>query len=177
MVLDDNQGIATGRQATQQVPENLDILQVKTRSGFVQKIDHLPCRFPGKFRRKLQPLGFAARKGGDRLAQPQVTEAHVPQAFQLGQNFRLVLEELAGFVDTQVQNVGDVLALESNRKGFLVVTLATADFAGFPDVRKEMHFHRDGAAAFAGLAAATGQVVTETAVVEALHLGLWQFGE
>ena len=40
-----------------------------------------------------------------------------------------------------------------------------------------MHFHRNSAAAFAGLAAAAGQVVTEAAIIKALQLGLRQFGE
>ena len=177
MVFDDNDGITASGEFTEHVPENLNILQVESRGRFVEQVDHFLGRFTGKFRRQFEALGFAAAEGRYRLAKFYVREAHIAQAFQFREDFRLVLEEFAGFGHTHVEHIGDILALKGDGEGFLILALAAADVADFPHVRKEVHFHRDGTAAFAGLAAAASQVVTKAAIIEAFQLGLRQFGE
>ncbi len=177
MVFDDNDGIATGRQLAEHIPENLDILEVEARCRFIEQVDHFLSGFACKFRSKLEALGFTAAEGRHGLAEFHIREAHIAQTFELRQNFRLVLEEFAGFGNAHVEHVGDILALEGDGEGFLIVAFATADIADFPHIGKEVHFYRDGAATFAGLAAAASQVVTEAPVVESFQLGLRQFGE
>ena len=119
-MFDDNDGIAAGRKLAQHVPENLDILEVEPCSRFIEQVDHLLGGLAGKFRRQLEALRFATAERGDGLTEFHVREAHIAQAFELREDFRLVLEEFTGFGDAHVEHVGDVLALEGDGERFLV---------------------------------------------------------
>ena len=120
MVFDDNDRIATGRKPTQEVPKNLDILQMEACCRFVEQVDHFRRRTAAKFRGKLQALGFTTRKRRHRLTEFHIREAHIAEAFELRQNLRLVLEELAGFDNAHVKHIGNVLALERDGKNVTV---------------------------------------------------------
>src|ERR1700712_3829097 len=92
-----------------------------------------------------------------------VTEAYVDEGLQLDVDGRDVFEDGDGVFDGQVQEVGDGVAVELYREGFLVVTAAVADLAEDVDVGQEVHLDAALAFAGAGFAASALDVKTEAA--------------
>ncbi len=78
-----------------------------------------------------------------------------------------------GLAHRQVEDLGDVLALELDAQGGLVEALALADLAGDEHVGEEVHLHELHAVALAGLAPAALHVEAEAAglVAESARLG------
>ena len=71
---------------------------------------------------------------------------------------RAGLNQLQCLVDRQVQNFRDVLPVVVNLERLAVVTPPAAVLAGYIDIRQEMHFDSQQAAALAALAAPARQV-------------------
>ena len=146
---------------------------MQTGCRFVEKVQNaLAARPTGKFRSKLHPLRFSARKRRRRLPKAQVSKSHVQKDLKFFYNLRNVLKKFTGFINAHIQNVCNVLAFEFHRQGFLIVTLALTDITGFPHIRKEVHFDRNHTTAFAGFATSTAirRIVAETVRAKAFHL-------
>ena len=57
----------------------VDVSRVETRRRLVHDVD---VARPGQLGGELEPLRFAARKGGQRLAEAQIADAYVDQKLQ-----------------------------------------------------------------------------------------------
>src|SRR5579863_5229917 len=72
-----------------------------------------------------------------------------------------VFYDFQGVFDGHVQQIGDGMAFVTNREGFGVVAFAAADFAGYINVRKKIHFDAAVAISLASFAAAAFHVEAE----------------
>ena len=92
-------------------------------------------------------------------------------------NLRNVFQEFERVGRGQVENVADGVALIANRKRFLVVATATADFASDVNIRQKTHLDAAKAVALAGFAAAAFHVETEAAGTVAAFARLRKHGK
>ena len=122
-------------------------------------------------------LGFAAGERGGGLAEADVDEADLVEDVELVDDLGMAGEVGEGFLDGHVEDVVDVLALVLDVEDGGLVTGAVAFFAGQLDVGEELHLDRDGAVAFADVAAAAGDVEGEGSGGEVLALGVGLRGE
>ena len=115
----------------------------------------------GEVRGELDALRLAAGERRRRLAQAHVAEADLIEHVQLVDDLRDAREVDERLLHRHVQHVVDVAALVLDVEDRGLVTRSVALFAGQLDVGEELHLDRDGAVAFAGVAAAAGHVEGE----------------
>ncbi len=130
-------------------------------------------QFPGQF----DALGFAAGKGGGRLAQLDIAQAHIHEGVQNVPDFAVIGKQLPGLANRQIQHIGDGVALDGHFEGGVVESPAPADFAGHEDIGQKMHLHPDIAVSAAGFATAALDVEGKTAFLVAARLGFGQQGK
>ncbi len=184
IVLHDEHGVAVGDEAPQARNKFGDVRKVQASGGFVKdKKGGLRASSAGtQDAGELQALRFAARQGGDALAQRQVPESHVCQGLQfLGDGLCLVVrsEPRDGVVHGHRKNVRNASAFPCvARKPELYFQRLrpesrAAAFRAFDhDVAQELHFDALDACAVAHGAAARSVVEAEPrAVVAAVHSG------
>lgn len=114
-----------------------------------------------QFGGQLDPLRFAAGQLGGRLAKAQITQADIAQDLQGTADARLLGEHLDRLLHRQLQDLGDVQALPLDSQGLRVVTRAVAGRARRIDAGHEQQLDADKTFAFAGRAAALGDVEGE----------------
>ena len=164
-------------EAVQHLEQHLDVGEVQAGGRFVQQVERPAGALLDQLAGELDALGLAAGEGGRRLAELHVIQPHVVQRLQLLGDRRDVLEVRQGLLNVHFEHFGDRLALVADLEGLAVEAMALADRAGDPDVGEEVHFELVGAVAFAGLAAAAGDVEAEAAGLVAAGLGLGQLRE
>ena len=106
-----------------------------------------------------------------------VAEADFAQKVQPVFDRRDGVEKVKSLVDGHVQNVGNGFALIFDFQRFAIEAFAFADVAGNVNVGQKVHFDFGHAVAFAGFAAAAGNVEGKTPGVVASRLGFRQTGE
>src|SRR5665213_4138382 len=92
-----------------------------------------------------------------------VPEADVDEGLQLDVDGGDVLEDGDGVFDGQVEEVGNAVAVEFDRKSLLIVTATVTHLAEDVDVGQEVHFDASLALALAGFAATSLHVEAEAA--------------
>src|SRR5690606_16469076 len=120
---------------------------------------------------------LAARQGRRLLADLHVTEADARERVHLVAYAWHRLEQICGFLNRHVENVGNALAAIIDIERRAVVAFALADIAGDVDVRQEVHLDLDDAVALAGFAAAALDVEREAPGRIAARLRFRQAGE
>ena len=131
----------------------------------------------GQLGRQLDPLGFATRERGGRLAESHVSQPHVDERLHVAGDRRLIGEECQGLLARQVEDVGDREPLEQDFERVAVVTRALAHVARHVHVGKEVHLDLDRAVTGARLAATALDVEAEAPGQVAAHLRLRRLGE
>ena len=106
-----------------------------------------------------------------------VAEAHIDQGLQLLAHLGHVGQHGERVLNSEVENVGDGVAVELDGQGFLIVAAAVADFALDVNVGHEVHLDAALAIALAGLAPSAGDVEAEAACLVAALASLGQHGE
>ena len=122
-------------------------------------------------------LGFAAGENRRRVAELEVSESKLIQDADLAGDRRLIREELDAFLNRQIEDFGDVLALVLDLERVLVVTRPLAGRAEDFHVGHERKLRRDRPFAGTFLAAAAFDVEAEGRGREAALFGLVGFGE
>ena len=94
------------------------------------------------------------------MAETDVSEAYVSQWLQSADDAFLYragsfVKEFYGFVDSQVKNVGDILASVCNIKHIAFVSLAVTRLTRYHKVGHELHRYGDSAFALTLFAAST----------------------
>src|ERR1700693_1140451 len=87
-----------------------------------------------------------------------VTMPHIRDRLQLLLNRRNVFHHFQRVFNWHVQQIGDGMAFVTNGKSLGIVAFAAADFAGYVNVRKEIHFDATLAISLASFAAAAFHV-------------------
>ncbi len=177
VVLDDDDRVALVDESGQDCQQLADVLEVQTGGGLVQNVDRAPGGALLELAGELHALGLAAGEGGRGLTETDIAETDVVERLQVAGDRRHGLEEVHGFLDRHVQDVGDGLALVVDLQGLPVVPGAVADLARDVHVREEVHLDLDGAVARAVLAAAALDVEGEAARQVAADLRLGRLGE
>ena len=177
VVLDDDDRVPLLDQAVQHLEQHAHVLEVEAGGRLVEDVEGAAGVPLGQLGRELDALRLAARERRRALAEVDVAEAHVVQRLELGEDPRLVLEELERLGHGEVQHVGDVLPLEADLERLAVVAAPVAHVARHVDVGQEVHLDLHQAVALAGLAAAALHVEGEAAGAVAAHLRLRQLGE
>src|SRR6266851_694809 len=108
--------------------------------GLVEDVEGAAGLALGKLAGELDALGLAAGEGGGGLAELHVAEADFDEGGKLLLNLRNLVEQLQGFGGRKIQDVGNGVALEAHGERFGIVAAAAADFAGYIDVGKKIHF-------------------------------------
>ena len=170
VVLDHEHRVAGLDEAVQHLQEQLDVGKVQPGRRFVQQVERPAGALLDQFPGELDPLGLAAGERGRRLAELHVVQPHRVQRAEFVGDGGNVLEVRQGLLNVHLQDFGDRLALVANLQRLAVEAMAFADRAGHPDVGQKIHLQLGGTVAFAGLAAAAGDVETETARLEPLAL-------
>ena len=154
IVLDDEDGIAQIGEPVQDLHQFAYIVKVKTGGGLVEQVESASGLALGKLPRQFHALGFAAGERGGGLAEMHVAETDVVERGQFLAYQRDIFQNGQRVRDRQVENIGDGVALETNRQGFLIVTATVTYLTGDVDIGKKIHFNAPLAVALAGFAAA-----------------------
>ncbi len=148
-----------------------DVMEMQTRGRLVENVERAASGALAQFLRELHALRFTARRRGRLLADMDVAEADALQCLERLPHAGHSLEEVGGFIDRRIEDVGNALALEQDLQGLAIVALTLAGVAGDIDVRQEVHLDLDQAVALAGLAAAALDVERKAARLLAARLG------
>src|SRR3974377_291998 len=138
---------------------------MQTGGGLIQNVKDALIFSAREMRGKLEPLRFAARKGGGGLAEAQIAETDFVEHPQFGNYFRNIDEEGQGLANGHFENVVNVFSV------------AAALFSDQFDISKKLHFDGNGTVALAGFAAATRHVERKVAGGKAAALGVRSVGE
>ena len=150
-------------------------ISLSTSAGcrFIQHIQGMAPLRALQFGRQLDALGFAVGQFGGRLSQPQITQTDVFEQRQRFEHAGLAGKKVAGFLDRQVQDLGDVFALPGDLQRLFVVACAMAGRTGGVHAGREEQLDADKAFTLAGFTAALGDVEGEAAGVAANNLRTW----
>src|SRR5260221_1546168 len=172
--LDADPGVALRDQFVEHLKQLAHVFEVQAGGRLIQDVEGLAGGPPRQFFRQLYPLRLAA---GDRrrlLADLDVAQPDALQRLHLVADRRHRLENLGGFINRHIKNVGYALAFEQDFQGLSVIAVALPDVAGDIDIGQEVHLDLDQAIALAGLAAAALDVEIEPTRSIAPRLGLRQ---
>ena len=151
--------------------------EMQAGGRFVEDIDG-PAGGPlGQLLGQLDPLGFAAGKGGGRLTELDVAQADIVEGLELVLDPRDVFQELQRLGDGHVEDIGNALPLVVHFEGLPVVARALADLALDIDIRQKVHLDLDDAVAGAGFAAPALDVEGEAARLVAAQLRFRQWAK
>jgi hypothetical protein len=177
VVLDDEDGVAGVDEAGEDPEEATHVFEVEAGGRLVEDVDGAAGGPLPQLRGELDPLRFTAGEGGGGLAEADVAETDVDEGLEVPGDRGLVGEELERVLDGEVEDLGDVLALEGDVEGVAVVPGAFAHLAGDVHVGEEVHLDLDGPVPGARLAPATLDVEREAARQVAADLRLLRGGE
>src|SRR5947209_2661257 len=163
VVLDDDDGVAEVGEAVEDFEEFAHVVEVEAGGGLVEEVEGASGLALGELPGQLHALGFTAGERGGGLAEVDVAEADVDEGLEADGDVGDVLEDWERFFDGEVEDVGDVVAVEVDGEGFLIVTAAVADLTKDVHVREEVHLDAALAFALAGFAASALDVKGEAA--------------
>ena len=128
VVFDDQHRIALVDQAVQDLQQPFNVVGMQPGRGFVQDVKVFPVLLLVQFGSQLHPLCFPTGQGRGGLPQLDVPQTNVLDGLQFAGDLGDSVEELQGFADRHVQDVGDVLPLVFDFQGFGIVPRPVADF-------------------------------------------------
>src|SRR5437764_1840637 len=167
IVLDHDDGVASLDQSLKQPHEDRDIVEMQTSRRLVEDEKVAARRavlfrtniFIGEVSDELKPLRFTAGKRIERLAEPQITEPDfIEDIERIAEFFRFAdqREKLNGFMNSQLEHVGNRLLGQLHPQNVRLKTAAFAFGAANVKIAQELHldlFEPGAAAAFATAAA------------------------
>src|SRR5277367_32956 len=109
-------------------------------------------------RRQLDPLGFSARERRRRLPKTHIAKAHFIKNIELVDDLGMSGKINQSLFHCHGENVVDALALIFDIEGGIFVTRTVTFLARQFNISQELHLDRNGAVAFADIAAAAGDV-------------------
>ena len=118
-------------------------------------------------------MGFATGQGGCRLTHAHVAEANFKQSFELSVDLRNCFEELDGFFDCHVKDIGNRLTFVLHFESFAVVPLALTQFARNVHVGQKVHFDFEDAVPSACLTASAFDIKAESSLLIASDFCVW----
>src|SRR5690606_33883160 len=161
VVLDEHDRVARVAQAEQRVREELDVREVQSRRRLVEDVQGSARGLSGELGGELHALGLAARERRRGQAELDVAEPDLTQRGEALSDARNALEELVGFVDGEIERVGDRESAIAHLERLAVVAPPGARVARRVHVGEEVHFDAEHAVALARLAPATLHVERE----------------
>src|SRR5258708_18598191 len=177
VVLDDEYRVAAPDQAMEDVEQQANVLEMQPGGRFVENVERAPSVSLRQLGRQLHALCFTARQRRRALSKMDVAKPDVVEGWQLRRDARVVLEELQGVRDREVEDIGDGLAPEVHFERFAVVAFALAHLARHEHVRQEVHLDFHESVTLASLAAAAFHVERKSAGSVAADLRLRKLGE
>src|SRR5581483_10593886 len=177
VVLDDEHGVALVDETAQDGQKFADVLEMQACRGLVEDVDRVGRGLLGQLAGQLHTLRLATGQRWSGLAEPDVAEADVDQGLHVAGDRRLVGEDLQRLLTRQVQDLGDVLALEGDVERVPVESGALADLARDIHIGQEVHLDLDRSVAGARLAASTLAVEREPTGLVAADAGFLGLGE
>jgi hypothetical protein len=172
IVFDDDDRMADFDEGVDAVDEFYDVGRVEAGGGFIEEEEGAAGAFDGELFGEFEALGFAAAEGVRGLAEAEVVEADVEQAFEAGLEFLLAAEETERFERGEVEDFGDVAAAVFHVEHFASIAATGALGATHEDVGHELHIDLQIASPLARLAPAACDVEAEVAGSVAAHLGV-----
>src|SRR5579862_5976330 len=163
IVLDDEHGISQRDETIQHVHQFFHVVEVQAGGWLVENVKRAAGLAARKLAGELGALRFAAGKRGGGLAELDVAEADVHERLKLLLNRGNIFQHLQGFLDRQVEEIGNRIAVEAHGKSFGIVALAAANLARDVNVRQKIHLDAALAVALAGFAAPAFHVEAEAA--------------
>ena len=181
VVFDHQHAMAPVHQSLKGLQQDSDILEMQAGGGFVKDEQTTQAIVPGssggQITGELEALGLSARQGVQGLAQPQISQSHLGQGGQGGDNLAPVGKEIQGLVHGHLQDVVHVAVPVADRQDFRGEAPAVALGAGHVDIREELHFDFFEAVPLAGGAAAAVHVEREMSGAEAHLPGIGGVGQ
>ena len=177
VVLDHNDRVPGVNETLEHLKQFANVLEMQAGGWLVEDVEGATRGALPQLGGQLDPLCFTTRESGGRLAKPEVSQSHVVESLEDPDDLGLILEELEGFLDGHLENIGDVVAFPENLKCLPVVPLASAHLTRHIHVGKEVHLDLDRAVAFARLTASSGHVEREATGFVAPGSRLFCLGE
>ena len=177
VMLDNHHGVSFLHQAVQDGDEHAYIFKVQSRGRLVENVERAPRVSFGEFRGELHALALAARKGGRRLSELDISQSHFLQHFDFIEYGRHIGKKLHSLIDGHVEHIADAFSLKAHLQCLVVVAFTLASLARHQHVGKEIHLDGLVAAAATRLAASALHVEGEASGLISAHLAFWQFHE
>src|SRR5438477_4665899 len=99
---------------------------MQSGSRFILNVNCATSRLFCQFRRELDSLRFSARQSRGCLTEAEISEADIQHRQKSIGNRGHVSKKPCGFIDCQIEYVGNVLSFERNLERFSIVALSTA---------------------------------------------------
>lgn len=177
VVFDYDEGISGVAEAAEDAEEAVDVGEMEACGGLIEEVDGTAGILTGEFGAEFHSLGLAAGEGCGGLSEAEVPEADFVHCFEFTGDLGDLGEEIEGFGDGQVEDVGDIFSFPADFEGFLVIAAAVAQFTRDVDVGEEGHFDFPDAVALTGFAAAALDIEAEAAWGVAAQLSGWEGSE
>ena len=144
----------------------------KPGGRFIQDVKRSSRGAPAQLLRKLDPLGFAARKSSRRLAELDISKPDIIQRLQFLRDRGYVFHQRIRIADIHFEQVGDGIAFVLHGEGFPVIALSLARFAQDMNIGQKTHFDAAQSIPLAVFAAPAFDIETESSGLIAADAGL-----
>ncbi len=171
VVFDDDEAVAAREELFEGLVQRRDVVEVEAGGWFVEEEECAAACCLREVAGEFEALGFAAGECRDWLAEFDVAEADGAERFDDTQDFFFAGEEFTGFVDGDVEDVGDRFAGDFDFENHVAIAAAVAVGAAEVDVAEELHFDVLETVAVAGGAPAFAAVEAERAGAVAAFFG------
>ena len=169
VVFNDDDAVASLQERVEGVEQSLDVVEVKSRSGFVENEEGRLLPLLSDEIGQLHALVLTAGEGGGVLSQFDVSQSNLLQGLEPVYDGRLSMlgKEADSLRHGHIEHVVDVLALESHFQHIVFEAHAVASLTGERQVGHELHFYGDHSRALAFLAASSRDIEGEAPGLEA----------
>src|SRR5581483_12492367 len=115
-MLDDDQGMANGKQGFEAVEQCHHVGKMQAGGRLVEDKQRAAARRLREVRGELEALGLAGRKRVGGLAELQVVEADIDELLQASLYLRLAAEKVEGLASGHREHVGDAFVAVFDRQ-------------------------------------------------------------
>ena len=156
IVLDDDYGVTTRDEGIERLKEFLDVVEMKTCGWFVEDEHRGHYLLLTNEIGELYALVFSTRESGRILTQFDISKTYIMQRLESLYDFRLLplSEKLDSLIDSHVEDVGDILAMEPHLKYVALESLAMTMLALKHKVGHKLHLDGDDACSLTFLTSA-----------------------
>ena len=155
----------------------LNIRKVKTCCGLIKDINGLAGSDLGKLGCKLDPLSLTTGELCAGLTEFHIAKSNIIESLDLALDGLYILKELKCLFYSHIKDIVDILALISDFQSLVVVSLTSADFTWYINVRKEVHLDLDDTVSSAGFTASALDVEGESSLLVTPCLGVGSSGK